>query len=789
MHGYYLGGKHQVQKEEVLDHLANSVELDSILDGIAFDRGLQQEAWDEEEIRNEISDWATSRTTLNRGALVTRRNDFSWTINALVTNEFVNNGLTDPDDGDADEEAARDADGQRAAVEGGSKPEPQNAKEFNALREEYRNSWGMAADFLLDRDLQKRLRVIYLTLAPLEREYYDDVKKQQKGQKELARWAAHRAAGDSTVVAETLQLLHNPVLFEQLSMASSDENDASLEDPWVKEEAALCDMVFDMVTEVAAARVWSQAMFRVMMPQLCAGVLHEDAAVATRLCNFMNRLTEAALEAEKVVGNQALTACLNDMAWNQSQAARELMKIGKDCQWTPADNTLVEFAFRLYAGPHSTKFILEDQFNHLQHLSRLQTKGRSHMAKPSQYFYTATSPILSTAHLPGPKVAFASFQQCLQVAGRRRSDMEAKQKQLALYKPGQHKVPEALGTKKQILGLTRTWKAAGYRSNRVAAAATMLVLTGQQNSWQHIARAWSGCLFMKGKIFHNTEQDSYVLSLGFFSWGAQAAKLDYFVFTADTKTRWVFNFSLAESIWQAVPFRVLPPCCNRNSSKGATLMRTGANEDLLAHGVRHGIFLTVPELKQIYLANRWPFPGSRKPDFVQDLIQRLHPGASEEMREAMTAGLMGAAARKRKVRTTTTEAVDQDECPEELLEVISGLDPENADAAKGVRKACVEQLLERQKQRLKEELKPGRSDPAATERTSHGQGGWQKQNFTPPELRDLLPPTTKTCWIKRQIGAKQYAGFYDRAQSILVVSSFDNTLFSLMFLGFPNETQ
>ena len=71
MHGYYLGGKHQVQKEEVLDNLANIVDLDSILDGIIFDRGLEQGAWSEEEIRNEISDWATSRTTLNRGALVT----------------------------------------------------------------------------------------------------------------------------------------------------------------------------------------------------------------------------------------------------------------------------------------------------------------------------------------------------------------------------------------------------------------------------------------------------------------------------------------------------------------------------------------------------------------------------------------------------------------------------------------------------------------------------------------------------------------------------------------------
>ena len=188
-------------------------------------------------------------------------------------------------------------------------------------------------------------------------------------------------------------------------------------------------------------------------------------------------------------------------------------------------------------------------------------------------------------------------------------------------------------------------------------------------------------------------------------------------------------------------------------------MRTGGDEDLLAHSVRHGIFLTVPELKQIYLAHKWAFPGKVKPDFVQDLIQRLHPDASEETREAMTAGLMGASARKRKAQKTTT---DQDDCPEELLEVISGLDPENSDAAKGVRKACVEELLERQKERLKADLKPARSGTAAAA-SEAPRGGWQRHNFTPPELRGLLPPTAKTCWIKRQFGAKQYSGFYDRA--------------------------
>ncbi|OLQ14761.1 hypothetical protein AK812_SmicGene1084 [Symbiodinium microadriaticum] len=95
------------------------------------------------------------------------------------------------------------------------------------------------------------------------------------------------------------------------------------------------------------------------------------------------------------------------------------------------------------------------------------------MAKPSQHFYTATSPILPTAHLP-------------------KEIRQAKRKQLGLFKPGRHKLPEALGTKKEILGNQRTWKAAGYRSNRVAAAATMMVLTGAENRWQHLSESWAG---------------------------------------------------------------------------------------------------------------------------------------------------------------------------------------------------------------------------------------------------------------------------------------------------------
>ena len=68
-HGYYLGGRNQLQKEEILDALANKIHVSDIIDEVAFDRNYQGLSWTEEDLRNEISDWDTTRRTLDRGSL------------------------------------------------------------------------------------------------------------------------------------------------------------------------------------------------------------------------------------------------------------------------------------------------------------------------------------------------------------------------------------------------------------------------------------------------------------------------------------------------------------------------------------------------------------------------------------------------------------------------------------------------------------------------------------------------------------------------------------------------
>ena len=91
---------------------------------------------------------------------------------------------------------------------------------------------------------------------------------------------------------------------------------------------------------------------------------------------------------------------------------------------------------------------------------------------------------------------------------------------------------------------------------------------------------------------------------------------------------------------------------------------------------------------------------------------------------------------------------EEDDCDSSMLEIISGLDPENAIDAKGIRQQCFDRLAAK-----KLDKDPEKPHPA----------GWTKMHFTPSDLKELLPPGVT--WIRRQPGLKTYVGFYDRSLS------------------------
>ena len=65
---YFLGGKNSQQKEEVLEHLANDLDISDYLDDVAFDRDLQH-ITSHDSLLDELRSWHSHSRTLKRGAM------------------------------------------------------------------------------------------------------------------------------------------------------------------------------------------------------------------------------------------------------------------------------------------------------------------------------------------------------------------------------------------------------------------------------------------------------------------------------------------------------------------------------------------------------------------------------------------------------------------------------------------------------------------------------------------------------------------------------------------------
>eukprot|EP00435_Cladocopium_sp_Y103_P072189 s363_g39.t1 len=626
--------------------------------------------------------------------------------------------------------------------------EPDTKAAFNAMRGEYKNTWSLCAVLFQDKDLQKRLRVVVMCLEPLEKEFFHDVEEQCKGPVALARWAASRARGSwSQCIAETLELFHSPHVYQRLGMLTQAAPTVpDVEPAWVQEDRHWCHLVYNMVIEVASARAWSQCMWSVFLPQLLAGLLSESILHRNSVLGMIKRVGTTLLKAETKTHIPGVRKCLDAIAFHKIQLVREFLKMcqagnpeskNPDADWSLTDE-MVEFAWRLYAGPGTTKYILEDTFGHLRHVSETQNKGRAYMSKPTQWFYSSTAPCLKTAKLPSPEVLYPTFQQCFasqaqqwRATGRQDETFQAilaaikagssgsKQKVKDRHKPGKFPLPPELVNEKALLELDRTWKAAGYKSNRSGTAALLYLTEEVNNDWANAAQCWAGEV--------------------------------YFTFDLETRKRptWYYNYSVtASNPWKGVPTRQAPPSVSP-LGRGGVLEQIGEPMDLLKFGLKTGIWLSAENIKYIFTARGWEYPrqpgkgkssykSRRKIDFVERMISKLFPVISAAERKRMIHALCGEGPRP-----------PQDEaCDEALLQVIAGLDPENAFEAKGLRKQCFDRLSQKV-------TKPG------SEKQQHA-SGWTKKHFTPTELRELLPPTEVTVWIKRLPGQSSYVGFYDR---------------------------
>jgi hypothetical protein len=138
----------------------------------------------------------------------------------------------------------------------------------------------------------------------------------------------------------------------------------------------------------------------------------------------------------------------------------------------------------LYAGPHTTKYILEDVFNEVKDKVIRQNKGCHRMNRYSQWFYASACAFIRYAKLPMVTVDFQTYLSKYGTAWKSKATQTK-------FRPISTELPACV-KKFTVKEVQRTWKPAGYRSNRVATAATMYILAFVSDDLKEADFAWAG---------------------------------------------------------------------------------------------------------------------------------------------------------------------------------------------------------------------------------------------------------------------------------------------------------
>ena len=150
---------------------------------------------------------------------------------------------------------------------------------------------------------------------------------------------------------------------------------------------ARLEQLFSYLVELCSARCWSQIQFAMLCPQFLAIVHHDSLQVRGQGLNRARQIWDAVLAAEQIVFETPksptvskatrvlVTQCLTDCAWNVLQVARESCSVCRKAKWSYQDRELRLLTERLFARPSTTKFFLEDCFNHCGDVARRHAKG------------------------------------------------------------------------------------------------------------------------------------------------------------------------------------------------------------------------------------------------------------------------------------------------------------------------------------------------------------------------------------------------------------------------------
>ena len=183
--------------------------------------------------------------------------------------------------------------------------------------------------------------------------------------------------------------IRDPAVMKKLHITLPVPHAEALSDSQVEEHPQLLQQLevlkkyVSLCVEICSARSWSQVIYTVCLPNLLSGIYHEKMEERDNTVRLIRRLWEAVLHAEQMsidpttTGSvlEALNTCLEDMAWNRGQLARESYQVLVNSGWDHQTEEVRKLCFYLFASPANTKHFLEDTFSHLADLVKRMARN------------------------------------------------------------------------------------------------------------------------------------------------------------------------------------------------------------------------------------------------------------------------------------------------------------------------------------------------------------------------------------------------------------------------------
>lgn len=328
-------------------------------------------------------------------------------------------------------------------------------------------------------------------LGPLHAEYVKDLKCHKDGQKEVTYWHGDRAAGSwyQDTVTKMLGLLSDASVVNLLGLKKRPMNVKAVflpDDPEVATDKKLLEQYAAYVIHLSANRCWSQSFWTMTLPYALAGLFATDTTKRVRTQKYLVHLTNAIIKLEELIKNDPRNLDLHKLRSALSTCdlslVREIMVIGSKVGFNWQNTELRSLCFSLFGGPGSTKDALEAAFNHVKD-SVKQSKAKK-FDPWTKFFYVVANPYVKHCGVEQIRPTVADFQDLLS-----NNFKDEDITKIGVWNYLKTPLSDTFPKPHEIMG---QFRAAGFFTNRNAAAAAAFLLQYVGSSFDKAPHAWAG---------------------------------------------------------------------------------------------------------------------------------------------------------------------------------------------------------------------------------------------------------------------------------------------------------